>query len=520
VSRRADRHAARREQRRRSPLEGLPFRLLRNPRPPVEMLSEEEVERLHEASMRILEEIGIDFLDDEALDIWEAAGARVDHSSRHVWMDRDLVLEAVAKAPAEFTLRARNPERDVRIGGNHIVFAPCGGTAFVSDFDKGRRPGTLAAYQNIVRLVSMCSPVHITGGQIVEPQDLPVPVRHLEREYAQFVLSDKAIMSAAHGRVVATDCINMAAIVFGGHEEVRRQPVLASVVNANSPLRYDTGMLGGLITYARAGQPLVVTPFILAGAMSPITMAAAVAQQNAEALAGIALTQLVNPGVPVIYGGFTTNIDMATGSPAFGTPEGAWALFVGAQLARRYRLPYRGSGGLNTSKVPDAQAAYETQMCLWPVVLSHTNFVMHAAGWLEAGLVCSFEKFILDVEGLAMMHRLFEPVEISDATLAFNSIAEVGPGGHHFGTAHTLARFQTEFYRPIISDRQNIGAWQEQRELDAAQRAYRVWKELLEHYEPPPIDLGVEEALRDYVDRRKHELLDAWSIGHGVAGGT
>jgi len=470
------------------------------------MLSQSQIERLHEASMRILEDIGIDFLDEEALDIWARAGAKVDRAAQHVWIDRGLVMEAVDKAPSQFRLRARNPERSVPIGGNNTIFSVTSGTAFVSDLDGGRRPGTLADMQNLMRLVHMCPPLHVVESQATEPQDLPVEVRHLARGLSIFTLSDKPVAQAAHGRVVATDCLNMAAIVFGGIDEIKKEPVFVSVVNANSPLRYDTGMLGGVITYARGGQPIVMTPFILAGAMSPISMAAAVAQQNAEALAGIALTQLVNPGVPVIYGGFTTNVDMATGSPAFGTPEGAWAFFAGAQLARRYGLPYRGSGGLNTSKVPDAQAAYETQMCLWPTILSHTNYVMHAAGWLEGGLVASFEKLILDVEGLAMMQRLFGGVEISDDTLALDSIAAVGPGGHHFGTPHTLARYQTEFYRPIVSDRQNIGFWQDQGALDAAQRANRVWKELLSNYEPPPIDPAVEQELREYVDRRTREL--------------
>jgi trimethylamine--corrinoid protein Co-methyltransferase len=299
----------------------------------------------------------------------------------------------------------------------------------------------------------------------------------------------------------------MAAIVFGGLEEIKKQPVFAAIVNANSPLRWDTSMLGGIITYARGGQPLVVTPFILAGAMSPITMAAAVAQQNAEALAGIALAQLVNPGVPIIYGGFTTNTDMTSGSPAFGTPEGAWAFFAGAQLARRYGLPYRGSGGLNTSKVADAQASYETQMCLWPTVMSHTNWVQHAAGWLESGLVCSFEKLIIDVEGLAMMQHLFGGIEVSSDTLAFDSIKAVGPGGHHFGTEHTIARYENAFYRPLVSDRLSIGQWEDAGSLDASQRANRVWKELLHNYEQPPIDPGVEQELREYVARRTRELV-------------
>ncbi|GAB4431632.1 MAG: trimethylamine methyltransferase family protein [Chloroflexi bacterium OHK40] len=501
----SDRRAARREQRRRSPLASLPFQVLESPIPPVELLDPEQLERIHDASMRIVEEIGLDFLDPEALAIWEQAGARVDHSAQHVWIDRGLLLEAVARAPSEFTLRARNPAHNVRVGGRRTVFVSTSGTAFVSDLERGRRPGTLADLHELAKIVQMCPPIHVLESQITEPQDVPVQHRHLERGLAIFTLSDKPVAQAAHGRRVAEDCLAMAAIVFGGMEEVRRQPVFAAIVNANSPLRWDTSMVGGLLTYARGGQPLVVTPFILAGAMSPITMAAAMAQQNAEALAAIALAQIVNPGVPIIYGGFTTNTDMASGGPAFGTPEGAWAFFAGAQLARRYGLPYRGSGGLNTSKLPDAQAAYETQMCLWPNVLSHTNWLQHAAGWLESGLVCSYEKLVLDVEGLAAMQHLMRPVEVSEATLALDMIREVGPGGHHFGTAHTAARYQSEFFRPIIADRQNIGMWEEQGRQDAAQRAARLWRELLAGYEQPPIDAAVAEELRAFVARRKAE---------------
>ena len=484
----------------------MPFRVLENNLPPMQLLSAEQLERIHEASMRIVEEIGIDFLDPEALAIWEAAGAKVDHANQHVWIDRGLLLDAVSKAPAQFTLRARNPAHSVPVGGNHTVFVSTSGTAFASDLDRGRRPGTLADMHELMKLVQMCPPINVLESQITEPQDVPVTHRHLERGLAIFTLSDKPVAQAAHGRSVAADCLAMASIVFGGEAELRKGPVFAAIVNANSPLRWDSSMIGGILTYARGGQPLVVTPFILAGAMSPITMAAAVAQQNAEALAGIALAQLVNPGVPIIYGGFTTNTDMSSGSPAFGTPEGAWAFFAGAQLARRYGLPYRGSGGLNTSKVPDAQAAYETQMCLWPTVLSHTNWVQHAAGWLESGLVCSYEKLMLDVEGLAAIQHLMQPVEVSDATLALDMIRAVGPGGHHFGTEHTAARYQNEFFRPILADRQNIGAWEEHGSLDAAQRANRLWKELLEHYERPAGDPAVEQELREFVERRKAEI--------------
>jgi trimethylamine--corrinoid protein Co-methyltransferase len=296
----------------------------------------------------------------------------------------------------------------------------------------------------------------------------------------------------------------MARIVFG--DLLPDDPVLGSIINANSPLRYDDRMLGGLITLARAGQINVITPFILAGAMSPITIASAIAQQNAEALAGVALTQLVRPGSPVIYGGFTTNVDMKTGSPAFGTPEGAWALTIGAQLARRYNLPYRGSGSLNTSKVVDAQAIQETMWTIWPAVLAHSNFIFHAVGWLEGGLTVSYEKFIIDIESLAMFQHFLEGIQIDNDTLALDMIAEVGPGGHHFGTSHTYDRFSTEFYQPLLADRLNYQMWDEAGRSNAVRRANWLWKEVLAQFEAPPIDPAVKEALAAYVERRTREL--------------
>jgi trimethylamine--corrinoid protein Co-methyltransferase len=496
----------RRQAARPSPLADKPFRLLRNPLAPVEVLSEEQLERIHLASMRILEDIGLDFWDEEALQIWEQAGARVDHDGRHVWLDRDLVLEAVARAPSRFTLHARNPAHNLQIGGDYIAFATVASAPFYSDLEVGRREGCLEDYRRIAKLAQLCGPIHLIEGQLVEPQDVPVPVRNLEKGFALFTLTDKALSTASHGRVVAADYISQAALVFGGLEALQQRPALTCVVNVNSPLRYDTSMLGALITYARHGQPPIVTPFILAGAMSPITLASALAQLNAEALAGIALTQLVNPGVPVVYGGFTTNTDMQSGSPAFGSPEGALALMAGAQLARRYGLPYRGSGGLNNAKLPDAQAAYETQMSLWPAVMAHTNVVIHSAGWLETGLVCSLEKFILDVEGLAMMHHLLAGLEVNDETLALDSIAEVGPGGHHFATEHTMAHFRDAFYLPLVSDRQNYNRWLERGAEDAPRRANRLARELLASYVPPALDPGIEEALQEHLERRKREL--------------
>lgn len=500
---RADRRAARRRQRAESPLLKIPFRQLRNPLRPLEILSPDQIEELHLASLRILEEVGLDFMDNEALDLWQKAGARVDRAAQHVWIDRGLLLETIATAPATFTWRARNPERDVSIGGNFITFGPNGGMVYTSNLDIGRRPGTMQDYENFVRLSHMCNVLHFGCWEQVTPQDVPVSVRHLRRLYAGFTLSDKAVMEAAHGREITGDIIKMAEIVFG---DLSGDPVVGDVINVNSPLRYDSRMLGGLITYARAGQVCFITPFILAGAMSPITLASALAQQNAEALAGIALTQLVRPGAPAIYGGFTTNVDMKSGSPAFGTPEGAWALAIGAQLARRYNLPYRASGSLTTAKVPDAQAAYETLWTLWPCILAHSNLIMHAAGWLEGGLTASFEKFIIDVENLAMFYHFLGGFEISDETLALDMIAEVGPGGHHFGTPHTQARYSTEFYPSVLSDRQPYDTWREAGGLDAMQRAHIVWQELLASYEQPPLDPAIDEALQDYVARREREL--------------
>lgn len=490
------------------PMADKPFRHSFNPFSPMELLTLEQIEQIDDASMSILEGIGIDFLDEQALRLWERAGAKVDRSTQHVRMDRGLIRELIGKAPRLFHLRARNAERSLTIGGNSVNFATVGGAPYFSDLEKGRRPGTLDTFQLMVKLAQICGPIHIVEGLLLEPQDLPVPTRHLDKAFAQFTLSDKALTAAAHGRDVAMDYIRMAAIVYGGIEAIQTQPVYASVVNANSPLRFDERMLGGLMTYAYYGQAVIVTPFILAGAMSPVTLASAIAQHNAEALAGIAFTQLVRPGVPVVYGGFTTNIDMQTGSPAFGTPEGAMALICGGQLARYYGIPYRGSGGLNNSKVVDSQAAYETQMSLWPAVMSHANIILHSAGWLEAGLVCSLEKFIVDVEGLAIMQRLMEGIVIDEESLALDSIAEVGPGGHHFGTAHTLARYRSAFYMPFISDRQNHDKWQQDGSRDTASRAHEVAVQLLDGYQAPQLDETIAEELLEYVSRRKKELPD------------
>ena len=485
------------------PLLGIPFRQPRPPRPPYDWLSADALERLHEASLTILETVGIDFLDDEALDLWQRAGAQVDRTTQRVRIDRDLLLPTLATAPSSFRWRARNPAHDVVIGGGGLAFGPCGGMAYATDLDRGRRPGTMADYENLLRLSQSCHALHFAAWEQVTAQDVPVNVRHLHRVRAAFRLTDKVVMEAAHGRVIPTDTLAMMRIVYG---PLDGDPVTGDVINVNSPLRYDERMLGGLISYARAGQVTFITPFILAGATSPVTMAAALAQQNAEVLAGVALTQLVRPGAPVIYGGFTTPIDLRRGSPAFGTPESAWAALVGGQLARHYGLPTRGSGGLTSSQTADAQSASEGLWSLWPAVLAGTDLIMHAAGWLDGGLTVSFEKFVLDLENLAMFQHFLAGFAVDDDALALAAIAEVGPGGHHLGTDHTQARYRAAFFPTTLADRQGHDAWLAAGGQDAAQRANAVWKAILAAYEPPPLDPGVAEALDDYVARREREL--------------
>lgn len=502
-SSRTERRAARRQRRSESSLLQIPFTQLRNPLRPVEWLPPEQIEQLHEASLRILENTGLAMMDAETLDIWDKAGARVDHQAQHVWLDRGLVLEAVSQAPSSFTWQARNPKHNVLIGENAITFAPQGGVAYVTSLDQGRQRGTLEDYENFLKLNQMINVIHYAGEQLIAPHEVPASLRHLRRLPRAVTFTDKALLEAAHGREITSDAVNMAKLVFG---EAAEGPYIGGVINASSPLRYDDRMLGGLLTYARAGQVNIITPFILAGAMSPITIASALAQQNAEALAGIALTQLVRPGAPVIYGGFTATVDMRSGSPAFGTPESAWAMLVGAQLARRYHLPYRGSGTLNTSKAADAQAAYETLWTIWPAILAHTNFIFHAVGWIEGGLTVSYEKIIIDAESLAMFQHFLQGFAINDETLALDMMAAVGPGGHHFGTPHTQARFSTEFYQSFMADRQGYESWQAAGSLTAAQRANGLWKDVLAHYEQPPLDPAIQEALNDYVARREKEL--------------
>ena len=476
---------------------------------PVAALNEDQIETIHLAALRILEELGMEVLSNAALDRYAAAGAEVDRESRRVRLDRGLVMEAIAKAPAAFTLRARNPARDVTFGGGRIVFTPVSSAPNVADLDRGRRPGSYADFCDLLRLAHGLDILHFIGGYPVEPVDLPVPTRHLDCHYGFITLTDRAWRTYALGRERSLDGIAMIALVLGcDREALAARPALMTMINTNSPLRLDGPMAEGLIAMAEAGQAVAITPFTLAGAMSPVTLAGALAQQNAEALATLALVEIVRPGAPVVYGGFTSNVDMKSGAPAFGTPESTVATLAGGQLARRYRLPYRSSN-VNASNAVDAQAAYESQMQLWGAVLGHANLIHHAAGWLEGGLTASFEKMIIDAEMLQMMAALLEPLEVTEETLALDAIRELGPGGHVFGAAHAPTRDETASCAPPVSDRRDFETWEAAGARTATMRANGIWKRRLADYRPPPLDAAIDEALRDYMARRRPELEKA-----------
>ncbi|MFZ5790553.1 MAG: trimethylamine methyltransferase family protein [Pseudomonadota bacterium] len=498
-----------RRERRAAPAGGirqLPFASVRNPFKPVEILSADQIEAIHEASLDLLERVGFEVLHDESLDIFAGAGATVDRGTRRVRLDRGLVMEAMAKAPSAFPLRARNPERDLVIGSDHLVFCGTGGPAFVSDLDRGRRAGNAADMRDFVRLVQMLNVLHQEGSTAVEPTDLPAETRHLDVYEASLTLTDKSWHCWAIGAYRVKDAIEMACIAYPTtREELAERPAVISIVNSNSPLKLDIPMGEGLVELARHGQATVVTPFTLAGAMSPVTLAGALTQQNAEALFMATLTQLVRPGAPVVYGGFTSNVDMRSGSPAFGTPEYTKAAFASGQLARRYRLPYRSSN-VNASNCVDLQATYESGMSLWGTIMGGVNLLYHAAGWLEGGLTASYEKLILDCEMLQLVRETMTPIATDPASLGLDAIAEVGPGGHFFGVGHTLERFEKAFYTPMLSDWRNFETWSEAGAIDATHRANAIWKELLRQYQEPPMDPDIREELAAYVVRRKREI--------------
>ena len=477
-----------------------PMRQITYNLPVYDLLSAEGLDRLHDASMRILSEFGIDFYDAEVRAILKDHGAEVRGDT--VFFDQALILKYVGMAPHQFTQLARNPEHNVQIGGNQIVFAPVYGPPFVQDIDGGRREATLVDFENFVKLANSTPYIHHSGGTIVEPTDEPVSTRHLDMLFSHIKYGDKAFMGSVTSGPNAADSVAIAEIVFGA-DVIRENPALLSLINVSSPRRYDERMLAAIKVYARARQALIITPFILAGAMGPTTIAGTVAQLNAEALAGIALCQMIEPGTPVVYGSFLSTIDLQSGSPTFGTPESQLGLYASAQLARRYGLPFRGGGMFASSKLPDAQAGYESVMVMQPTILARTNFVLHAAGWLENGLVAGYEKFVLDCEILGMLHIWAKGIDLSDESLAFDAIAEVPPGGHYLGTAHTMRHFRDAFYRAELFDYNSAEQWELNGADDSYTRAGRKVKQLLSSYQPPALDPGLEAALREFIVRRK-----------------
>jgi trimethylamine--corrinoid protein Co-methyltransferase len=463
-----------------------------NPYEPIAALDPESLDLIHDASMRILEDIGLEILNEKALELYQQDGARVDWDTQRVYLDRARVMERIASVPSEFTLHAPNPARNRLIGRNAINFTTVASAPNSSDLEGGRRTGNFEDYCNFLRLAHGFDVIDFFSGYPVEPIDIPPDTRHLDATLAAFTLTDRAFSLYCLGGGRVMDGIQMTAIARGVDlETLKREPSVNSVVNTNSPLR--------------VGQPVIVTPFTLSGAMCPITLAGALAQQNAEALGVIALSQIVNPGTPMVYGGFTSNADMRSGSPAFGTPEYTRAAWASGQLARRYGIPFRSSN-TNASNCVDAQAAWESQMSLWGAVMGHAQIIKHAAGWLEGGLCASFEKFIIDVDMLQMMRETLTPLKVDESTLALDAIREAGHGGHFFGTAHTMAHYTTAFYAPLVSDWSNFETWSENGGLTAFDRANAVYRQKLAEYEPPEMAVSKRQSLEQYVDERRREL--------------
>ena len=501
---RRDARQARRAARARLGHAKLPY--IRRQIPAVELLHDEAADVVQATAETILEEIGIEFRrDPESLRLWRDAGADV--RGELVRIPRGLARSLLATAPREFDLHARNPARQLRFGGEATVFSPVGGPPFVRDLDRGRRYGTLADLQDFIRLAHVTPAIHFSGGSMVEPMDIAEGKRHLDVQYSFFRYSDQACEGTPETPGHAADAVRMAEIVFGA-EYVDRHPVLLGNINSNSPLTFDGRMLGALRTFAAHNQGTIVVPAVLAGAMGPVTPAGCLAEMLAETLAGMALTQLVRPGAPVIMGSFVGAVSMRTGAPTFGTAEATQMIFATAQLARRLGVPCRSGGSLCSSKVADAQAAYESAQTLLPTLLAGVNLVTHAAGWLEGGLVASFEKFVLDADQLASMQALAGGMDLSERGLALDAIREVGPGGHFLGCAHTQANFETAFYQPLTSDHSSYEQWSSEGSLTAEQRANAVWKRMLAEYEDPGLDAGIDEALQDVMARRRAVLSD------------
>ena len=479
-----------------------PYRQKKNPFQPMNIFSEDEIESIHEASLKVLCDTGIDIQSPRAVEVLKRGGAAVDSDGKRVRFEPGFIMEKIASTPSEFTLHGRNKERHVHVGGQSIINTMVSSAPNVSDLERGRILGNFEDYTNLIKLGEMLNTVHAFGGYPVEPCDVDVSVRHLQAVSAAVRLSTKPLFGYAIGSERMLDAIEIIRIGRGINEDtLLKEPSITTVVNANSPLVYDKALLEGAIEMAEHNQPVIYTPFTLAGAMAPITVAGALVQQNAEALAGLAFHQCVKPGAPAMYGSFTSNVDMKSGSPAFGTPEYTQATIASGQLARKYKIPLRASNA-NASNAPDEQSVYESQMSLWACLLGQVNFILHGHGWIEGGLCASYEKVILDAEMNQMMEAFLQPAIVNKDTLGVEAIAEVGPANHFFAAQQTLERYETEHYNPMLSDWRNFESWRDAGSETATQRANKIWKQLLEEYEEPKLKPEVEEELSAFVDKR------------------
>ena len=476
--------------------------------PDFELLNEEALEIIEANAETVLEEIGVNFIDNPAaLERWRAAGADVRGERVHI--PRGLARKLCSTAPSQFTQHARNPARNVEIGGRNLVLAPVYGPPFVRDAERGRRYATIEDFRNFVKLGYMSKWLHHSGGTVCEPTDIPVNKRHLDMLLAHMTLSDKPFMGSVTEPVRAADSVEMAKVLFGA-DFVDANTVMTSLININSPLTFDSTMMGALEIYAAANQASIISPFIVGGAMAPVTVAGTLTQVLAEVLAGVAYSQLVRPGAPVIFGAFVTSIDMNSGAPTFGTPEAAHITYGAGQLARRLGLPYRSGGAFCGSKLPDAQAGYESANSLNMALLAGVNFMLHACGWLEGGLVSSYEKFVMDADQLGTLHHLAQGIQIDTNGQAMDAIREVGPGGHYLGCAHTQANFKTAFWRSELLDYKPFETWDEEGARDTQTLANRRVAKMLGDYQAPALDPAINEALTDYVARKKASEPDAF----------
>ncbi len=478
---------------------------------PYELVTDEQLAIIEHNADRLLETVGIEFRNyPSALEMWKNAGADID--GERVRFPLGLCRKIVqGSAPAQYTQHARNPARNVEIGGNNTVFAPNYGSPFVYDQDNGRRYATIDDFQNFVKLAYSSPHLHHSGGTVCEPVDIPVNKRHLDMVYAHLKYSDKGFMGSVTAGERAADSIELARIGFGGDlrdEHGVERTVMSSLINASSPLVWDDTMLAAAETYAAANQACIISPFILAGAMAPTTSAGVATQTLAEALAGMAFCQLVQPGAPVVFGSFASSMSMATGAPTFGTPEPAIVLYTVAALARRLGVPFRSGGALTASKLPDAQAAYESASTIIPTLMAGVNFVLHAAGWMEGGLAIGYEKFMMDADQLGMMMTLGKGLDMSENGQAIDQLLDHEPGHHFLGTAHTLANFETAFYRSTLADNSSYEQWLEDGATTTADRANTAWKSSLAAYVPPPLDDAIDAEMLDYIGRRKAEMPD------------